>query len=243
MAIDLNTLFKAFSDINQNIAARGDFNVSPDPEFDYMAQLDRVMNRTERLRQQSVMQALKNGRIRLSNQATLPPHIKFPNVTVKPGHGGGHGPAASRTGEFEGGSFWHFDPFQINNAITIAQVAKKLGGGRRDILAGISGALVESNLKNVNYGDRDSLGMFQQRAPWGSAQARTNPRKAARMFYQGGHGGQQGLFDISKKVRRHRPIGVNVQDVQVSAYPGRYQDRLNEARQILAFINRKRLHG
>jgi len=41
-------------------------------------------------------------------------------------------------------------------------------------------------LRPLPYGDRDSLGVFQQRAGWGTAAQRLNPETAARMFFTGG---------------------------------------------------------
>jgi hypothetical protein len=142
-------------------------------------------------------------------------------------------------GGLKGGNPAFASPSQIRNAMAIAQTGKRLGASRRDIVTALTTSLVESNLQNVNYGDRDSLGPFQQRAAWGSAAARTNVRKSAAMFFKGGHGGQQGLFDIGR-VRNSRPIGVNAQDVQVSAFPGRYADRVDEARNIIKYITRGR---
>jgi murein DD-endopeptidase MepM/ murein hydrolase activator NlpD len=121
---------------------------------------------------------------------------------------------------------------RMKNASVIAQVGK--GGGKRAQTIGLITALVESGLRNVNYGDRDSLGLFQQRAPWGPASARMNPRTSAGMFYNGGRGGQRGLYDISGW--RSMSMGAAAQRVQVSAFPGRYQTRVKEAESILSAL-------
>jgi murein DD-endopeptidase MepM/ murein hydrolase activator NlpD len=81
-------------------------------------------------------------------------------------------------------------------------------------------AMQESTLRNVHYGDRDSLGLFQQRAAWASAAERTTPSAAATMFYTGGHGGQRGLFDIPGWPSM--PLWAAAQAVQVSAFPTAY---------------------
>lgn len=120
---------------------------------------------------------------------------------------------------------------QIRNANTIASVGRKLGASRRDIVIALSAAIVESGLRNVHYGDRDSLGLFQQRAAWGSAADRTDPAKAARMFFLGGAAGQRGLFDIEN--RESMNPGAVAQAVQVSAFPGRYAEHLGEAKALL----------
>src|SRR5919202_951967 len=95
---------------------------------------------------------------------------------------------------------------QTGNARTIVQVATAqsashgLGAdrARQAAVIGIMTAMQESTLRNLHYGDRDSLGLFQQRAAWASAAERTIPSIAATMFYTGGHGGQRGLFDIPR---------------------------------------------
>ncbi len=46
-------------------------------------------------------------------------------------------------------------------------------------VVGLATALQESGLRNIRYGDRDSLGLFQQRANWGSAEQRLTPSYAA----------------------------------------------------------------
>lgn len=113
---------------------------------------------------------------------------------------------------------------QIKNAGTIYAVAHDVFNGtgheHRAAIVGIATALQESTLKNVHFGDRDSLGLFQQRKPWGSAQDRTTPAVAARMFYTGGHGGQRGLTDFPSWWTQ--PVTVAAQEVQVSAFPLAY---------------------
>jgi len=47
----------------------------------------------------------------------------------------------------------------------------------------VATAMQESTLRNLSYGDRDSLGLFQQRASWGPASERMDPKTAARKFY------------------------------------------------------------
>jgi murein DD-endopeptidase MepM/ murein hydrolase activator NlpD len=120
------------------------------------------------------------------------------------------------------------DADQTGNARTIVQVASSLSvargldatGTRRAAVIGIMTAMQESTLRNLNYGDRDSLGLFQQRAAWASAAERTTPSAAATMFYTGGHGGQRGLFAIAGW--QSMPLWAAAQAVQVSAFPTAY---------------------
>jgi len=120
---------------------------------------------------------------------------------------------------------------QIHNARIIAQVGHRLGASQRDIQIALMAAIVESGLRNVHYGDRDSLGIFQQRSAWGTVQQRTHVASAAEMFFKGGHAGQRGLFDFSN--RDSMSMGAAAQAVQVSAFPDRYAEHQAEAAQLL----------
>lgn len=122
-----------------------------------------------------------------------------------------------------------FSNEQLQNAVKIAAVASKYG--RRATEIALMTAMVESNLYNLSGGDRDSVGLFQQRNAWGSFKARTTPSTATKMFLTGGHGGQRGLLDIPRW--QSRPRGEVAQAVQVSAFPGRYATKYNEAKAIV----------
>ena len=78
-----------------------------------------------------------------------------------------------------------FGPEQLKNAAIIANVGSGMGMSARDIQIGIMTAITESGLVNVQYGDRDSLGLFQQRPSmgWGTAAQVTDPRYAATRFF------------------------------------------------------------
>lgn len=123
---------------------------------------------------------------------------------------------------------------QRQNAAIIAQVGQQLGASQRDIQTAIMAAIVESGLRNLNYGDRDSIGMFQQRDAWGSAEARLNPYQSAKMFFLGGNAGQRGLLDLTN--RNSLSMGQAAQAVQVSAYPDRYAQHESEAGALLGSI-------
>lgn len=114
---------------------------------------------------------------------------------------------------------------QLRNAGIIYRVGLELGASARDIQIALITALTESNLINVNYGDRDSLGLFQQRAAWGPASTRLDPEQSARMFFLGGQQGQRGLFDFDD--RDEMGMGEAAQAVQVSAFPDRYATYIN----------------
>lgn len=110
---------------------------------------------------------------------------------------------------------------QESNAAAIIAVAKSEFSDpkqqQRAALIGIITALTESGLVNTPTGDRDSVGLFQQRSTWGTTAQRMNPTESAQLFYQ-----------RLKAVPNWDTIdpGAAAQDVQVSAYPGRYDTHL-----------------
>ena len=74
---------------------------------------------------------------------------------------------------------------QTANAATIAAVGKRLGVPNHAVTVALATAFQESGLHNLSYGDRDSLGLFQQRPSqgWGSRATVRTPRLAAANFY------------------------------------------------------------
>jgi hypothetical protein len=74
---------------------------------------------------------------------------------------------------------------QIGHARTIAQVARDRGLPDRAIVIALATAQQESRLRNLDYGDRDSLGLFQQRPSqgWGTEAQVQDPVYAASIFY------------------------------------------------------------
>lgn len=121
---------------------------------------------------------------------------------------------------------------QARNAAVIVSVGRSLGASQRDLTIALMTALQESGLRNINYGDRDSIGLFQQRDAWGTAAQRLNPAAAARMFFLGGNDGQRGLLDF--KNRDQLSLTQAAQAVQVSAFPDAYAKHEAAARSYLA---------
>ena len=66
------------------------------------------------------------------------------------------------------------------NARIIIQVGRSLGVNDRGLIIALAAAMQESSLRNVNYGDRDSLGVFQQRPSTGWGTPDCDPRRRAR---------------------------------------------------------------
>jgi hypothetical protein len=84
----------------------------------------------------------------------------------------------------------------------------------------------ESWLRNLDWGDRDSLGLFQQRPStgWGTPEEVHDPVRAARAFYGGPSDpngeNSRGLLDIDGW--HDMSFADAAQAVQISAYPERY---------------------
>lgn len=104
---------------------------------------------------------------------------------------------------------------QAQNAIAIGQVAAERGLPQHATTVALATALQESNLKNLNYGDRDSLGLFQQRpsAGWGSPEQIQDPHYAAGKFLDR-------LVQVPDW--QNLPVTVAAQKVQASAFPDAY---------------------
>jgi hypothetical protein len=124
------------------------------------------------------------------------------------------------------GNTTELDPEQAGNAAIIASVAVKRGLPGRAATIGIATAMQESKLVNLPGGDRDSIGLFQQRPSqgWGTPAQVRDPVYASNAFY-----------DVLVKVEGYEdlPITKAAQTVQRSAFPSAYADHEPEAR-ILA---------
>ena len=75
---------------------------------------------------------------------------------------------------------------QAANATTIAAVGKRLALPDHAVTIALATALQESQLKNLSYGDRDSVGLFQQRPSqgWGTTAQIMQPDYAATAFFK-----------------------------------------------------------
>jgi hypothetical protein len=113
------------------------------------------------------------------------------------------------------GSSYTVTPEQAGNAATVAGVALDRGLPERAVVIALATALQESKLVNVEYGDRDSLGLFQQRPSqgWGTPQQILDPVYAAGKFYDA-------MLRVANWQRR--PLAEVAQHVQQSAFPQAY---------------------
>jgi hypothetical protein len=119
---------------------------------------------------------------------------------------------------------------QAANVEAIAAVARERGLPRRAVVIALATAQQESRLRNLDYGDRDSLGLFQQRPSqgWGTPQQVRDPEYAAGEFYErlvqvpGWRTGR--LTDVAQAVQR-------------SAYPELYQQWEPMARALTSALD------
>lgn len=104
---------------------------------------------------------------------------------------------------------------QQENSKIIISVGKEMGFDAWGWTVALGVAMQESQLININYGDRDSLGLFQQRPSqgWGTRAQITDPRYASTKFYEG-----------LKKIKNweNMPLTVAGQAVQRSGHPSAY---------------------
>ncbi|UCM90171.1 hypothetical protein [Streptomyces marincola] len=104
---------------------------------------------------------------------------------------------------------------QAASAATIGAVGSARGLPERAVTIAIATAMQESSLRNIDYGDRDSLGLFQQRPSmgWGSEAEVMDPVYAAGAFYER-------LVEVPDYASL--PLTVAAQEVQRSAFPDAY---------------------
>lgn len=122
------------------------------------------------------------------------------------------------------------DPEQALHAATIASVAEQRGLPARAITIALATAFQESTLYNLSYGDRDSLGLFQQRPSqgWGTPEQVQDPIYAAGAFY-----------DALVKIPDYRDLEITdaAQRVQRSAFPEAYGQHEQNARALASALS------
>jgi hypothetical protein len=113
------------------------------------------------------------------------------------------------------GTIYAMDPEQLLNASIIADVAMRRGLPQQAVIIALATAQQESKLRNIDYGDADSIGLFQQRPSqgWGLKAQILDPVYASGKF-----------FDALVKVRDWQSLTVAAaaQAVQRSAFPDAY---------------------
>jgi cell wall-associated NlpC family hydrolase len=125
----------------------------------------------------------------------------LPGVVCAPAGGGPGQPVAG------------FANDQLQNAALIVAAGDEMSIPQRGQVIAVATAMQESGLRNLTYGDLDSLGLFQQRASWGPVAVREDPKAAAHLFYS---------HLIAIPGWQTLPLTVAAQAVQRSALPDAY---------------------
>ncbi|WP_406332686.1 heavy metal transporter [Streptomyces sp. NBC_00203] len=127
------------------------------------------------------------------------------------------------------GASYEFTPEQAVNAATISAVGTSRDLPERAVTIALATALQESGLRNIQHGDRDSLGLFQQRPSqgWGTKKQIMDPTYAAGIFYE--H-----LAKVSGYTKL--PLTVAAQRVQRSGYPEAYAKHEPDATLLAAAL-------
>lgn len=139
------------------------------------------------------------------------------------------------------GNKYTWNEKRVANAADIIAVGKGMGVPERGIIIALMTSLQENALENTPDGDRDSVGLFQQRpsAGWGTAEQAHDPKYAAAAFYGGpqgpNHGNPPGLLDYPGW--ESKGLGEAAQMVQISAYPYEYAKWEQTARQLYAALS------
>ena len=118
---------------------------------------------------------------------------------------------------------------QAENASLIAAIAVQRGLPARAVSIALATAYQESGLRNLKDGDRDSVGLFQQRPSqgWGSNAELRDPAYASNAFY-----------DALVKIEDYRELEITeaAQEVQRSAFPTAYADHEDDARALASAL-------
>ncbi len=118
---------------------------------------------------------------------------------------------------------------QAHYASIIVGVSVKRDLPPRAATIALTTAYQETGIRNLDYGDRDSVGLFQQRPSqgWGSEKQLMDPYYATNKFYNA-------LVKVKNWAKRD--ITEVAQAVQRSAYPDAYRDHEADARNVASAL-------
>ena len=121
------------------------------------------------------------------------------------------------------------DPEQSENAALIAAIAVQRGMPARAASIALATAYQESKILNLEHGDRDSIGLFQQRPSqgWGTRDQILNPYYSINAFY-----------DALAKIDGYQSMRITeaAQKVQRSGFPEAYEDHAADARTLASAL-------
>jgi hypothetical protein len=140
---------------------------------------------------------------------------------------------ASCTARGADGRELRLDPDQAADAATIAAVGAARGLPERAVTIALATSLQESTLHNLDHGDRDSMGLFQQRASqgWGTAAQIMDPVHSSGAFYAA-------LVKVPHYTTL--PLTDAAQQVQKSGYPEAYAKHEDDAALLAAALTGRR---
>jgi hypothetical protein len=115
---------------------------------------------------------------------------------------------------------------QVANARIIVTIGDERGVPVQGRVIAVATALQESGLRNLRGGDRDSIGLFQQRPSqgWGTPAQLSDPAYQTRKFYD-----KLLTVDGWQKMR----LTEAAQAVQVSAFPNAYAKHTRAATRLV----------
>lgn len=129
-----------------------------------------------------------------------------------------------------GGVTETFDPEQTGNAALITAVSMRRGMPPRAATIALTTAYQESKIRNITYGDRDSVGLFQQRPSqgWGTREQILDPVYSTNAFYNA---------LVKVKGYENADITEIAQTVQRSAHPELYRDNEGQGRVLASALS------
>ncbi|MFI6509495.1 hypothetical protein ACIBCT_17965 [Streptosporangium sp. NPDC050855] len=125
----------------------------------------------------------------------------------------------------------YMDGYRVSCARAVVGAVRARGLPREAAVIAITTAVIETGVRNINREvDHDSLGVFQQRASWGTAAQRLDVAWSTGAF-------------LDKMLRKYPDgswrtavVGDVCQRVQVSKYPERYQPQAADGQMIVSAL-------
>lgn len=121
----------------------------------------------------------------------------------------------------------NMDGHRASCARAVVETAQENGLDQEAASIAMSTVIVETHLDNLTGGDRDSVGLYQQRDHYGSPQDRLDVGTATSAFFEE----LENVYPDGSWAGES--LGKVAQDVQRSAYPDRYGHQMDDAQAIV----------
>ncbi|WP_122616072.1 heavy metal transporter [Streptomyces sp. Tu 4128] len=171
----------------------------------------------------------RRGRLVRSGAAAMALFAVAGYLAVQYVTGGAGAPGCKVVSGGSEGTTYEFTPEQAVNAATITAVGTARKLPERAVTIALATALQESTLRNLDHGDRDSLGLFQQRPSqgWGTPEKIMDPAYSAGLFY-----------DHLVEIPGYQDLELTdaAQRVQRSAFPDAYAKHEPDATLLAAAL-------